>query len=83
MENLLRKEIMDIVKKLAEEDVAFDENTNLFEEGIIDSLGVANIIMALQDKYEIEISPEDIIPENLECVDMIVGMIMRYKEGNN
>ncbi len=55
------------------------DDTSFLEQGIIDSTGVLELINFLHEKYEIELADEEIIPENLDSLDRIVGFIERKK----
>lgn len=46
-------------------------DTSFLEEGIIDSTGVLELVTYLEEKFEIKINDEDLIPENLDSIDNI------------
>lgn len=71
--------IFEILKKLAP-DVDFDENTELIKNKIFDSLGIISLVAELSDEFDIEITPEDIVPENFETVQTIYNMIKRLED---
>ncbi|MFH0976974.1 MAG: acyl carrier protein [Spirochaetota bacterium] len=47
-------------------------NQSLLDSGIIDSTGVLELVMFLEEKYSIKIEDEELIPENLDSIDNIV-----------
>jgi len=49
----------------------FNQKTSLFEEGIIDSTGVLELILFLEESFSVEIKDEEIVPENLNSVSNI------------
>ena len=49
----------------------FNQETSLFEAGIIDSTGVLELILFLEESFSIEIKDEEIVPENLNSVSNI------------
>lgn len=53
--------------------------TDMFEDGIIDSLEMMALIMELENAFGIEIDGEDIIPENFMTLSTIAEMIERYQ----
>jgi acyl carrier protein len=59
-----------------------DRNDSFLEKGILDSTGVLEIILFLEEKFAIEVTPEEMIPENLDSVSNIVNFIgkKRLKE---
>ena len=51
--------IYDIVRPFLNEEVSLDPETELFEDGLIDSLNVLQIIARLETTFSISISPLD------------------------
>ena len=47
--------------------------------GVIDSLDVMNIVSSLEDAFDVEFEPEDIVPENFESVDAIWKLFQERK----
>ena len=64
----------------AESDLADDYR--LIERGVIDSLGIHQLVTFLESTYDIEIDDEDLVPENFETLAAIVGMVDRKSAGN-
>lgn len=52
---------------------------SLLETGIVDSLGVLEIVNYLMDQLGIEVSEEDLTQENFQSVESIVNLIERKK----
>ena len=77
MENkeLIKKIIMQ-VKKNAELKLDSDR---LVSDGVFDSLDIMNLIMELENEFDIEIDPEDVLSENFESVDVIVALVEKCK----
>ncbi len=63
--------------------VDFQSCNNLVSGGIIDSLEVVEIIDAIESEYEIELSGDDIDPDNFESATKIMDMIKKYIEIKN
>jgi acyl carrier protein len=53
-------------------------DTDLFDAGILDSFGVIEYISALEEKFEIKISNDDLLPQNLGTVSATAKTIERY-----
>ena len=69
---MLKDEILDIIADVCEEDdVREDLSLDLFEEGLLDSLGVAQLLMELEDKLGIDFGE----PEGLQNVGDVVKHI--------
>ena len=48
---------------------------SLTERGFIDSVGIVEVLTFLETRYEIEISDEETVPENIDTIDSIVRFI--------
>ncbi len=48
---------------------------SLLETGVIDSVGVLELIEHLEATYGIQIPDEDVLPENLDSVGAIAGYV--------
>lgn len=56
------------------------ENDDSFlEKGIIDSTGVLEIILFLEESFSIKVADEELLPENLDSVNNIIDFIKRKK----
>lgn len=62
------------------EDVDFENETALVDEGYIDSFDINVIIAALDEAYDIHIKVGDIEPENFNSAEAILATVKRYQE---
>lgn len=62
------------------EDVDFENETALVDEGYIDSFDINVIIAALDEAYDIQIEVGDIEPENFNSAEAILATVKRYQE---
>ena len=53
---------------------------DLIGTGILDSISIVEIVGELNDEFDIEISPIDIVPENFKNVDAIYALVQRLQE---
>ena len=51
------------------------DDTLIFENGLLDSMGLLFLIEFLKDKYGMEVTDEELNPENFESVNRIVLFI--------
>jgi len=59
-----------------------DDLTNsesFLEKGIIDSTGVLELAAFLEEKYDIVLADEELIPANLDSIDNLVGFLQRKR----
>lgn len=52
-------------------------DSSFLELGIIDSTGMLELVMYLEDTYGIEITDDELIPANLDSINQIVGYLCR------
>ena len=50
---------------------------SLLEVGVIDSVGVLELIEHLESTYDFQIPDADVLPENLDSIDAIAGYVAR------
>jgi acyl carrier protein len=63
-----------------EEVQALPENASLLEAGIIDSTGVLELVCFLESSFGIEITDEEMLPENLDSLAAISSYVTRKVE---
>lgn len=73
------EELLDILKEL-KPGVDFENEKNLIDDRILDSLDVMNLTVELNDEFDIEITPLDILPENFQSVDAMYTLITRLQD---
>lgn len=56
---------------------ALDNEDSFLEKGIIDSTGVLELVMFLEEEYGLTIDDEELIPENLDSVKALDAFIQR------
>lgn len=54
-----------------------NDSMSLLDGGILDSVGVMELVAFLEQDFEITLADEELIPENLDSVDNLVGFIGR------
>lgn len=49
------------------------------ETGLIDSTGILQVVVFLEDKYGITVGDDDLVPSNLDSVENIVKFVERKR----
>ncbi|MFK5954240.1 MAG: acyl carrier protein, partial [Desulfobacterium sp.] len=76
-------EFKETIKKFIIENFLFGEeeelkdDTSFLEEGIIDSTGVLELIEFLEEKFNITINDDEIIPENLDSLNNLDNFMLK------
>lgn len=58
----------------------YKNETDLIENKVLDSLKIVQLVGALNDEFDIEITPIDIVPENFKNAEAIYAMIKRLED---
>lgn len=53
------------------------DSISLLDEGIIDSVGVMELVAFLEQDFGLTVADEELVPENLDSVDNLAGFISR------
>ena len=69
-------EILEILDGLGL-DADFESCTTLVDDGILESLDIVTIIAELSDAFDITIPARDLVPENFNSAEAMLGMVNR------
>jgi acyl carrier protein len=53
------------------------DDASLLEEGIMDSTGVLDLVMFIEETFGIEVKDEELVPNNLDSVNKLVAFVER------
>jgi acyl carrier protein len=67
---------------LADEGSALGGEDSLIEAGVIDSTGVLELIEYLESNYDIQISDDEVLPDNLDSIARISRFVTTKLDGN-
>ena len=60
-----------------ESEEALDNDSSFLEKGIIDSMGVLELVAFVEETYGIEIDDDELTPDNFDSVSRLVSYIRR------
>ncbi|HET9215183.1 MAG TPA: acyl carrier protein [Gaiellaceae bacterium] len=60
---------------LSADGVVLAPDDSLIEVGVIDSTGVLELIGFIEERYEIEVRDEEVLPENLDSIASITRFV--------
>lgn len=56
---------------------SLDDNDSFLEKGIIDSTGILELIMFVEENYGIEVADEEVIPDNFDSVNKLCNYLAK------
>lgn len=75
----MRDTLLDLLEEILP-DVDFENEDALIDDGILESFDIVNLVSELNDAFDIEIRPKDLLAENFNSIDAMVEMIQRLQE---
>lgn len=51
------------------------DDASLLDAGIVDSTGVVELVLFVEDQFHIEVDDNDIVPDNFDSVDNLVAYV--------
>jgi acyl carrier protein len=62
--------------------VGLEKDTALLEKGILDSLGILDVVSFLETEFSLTISDDELVPENFQSLGALSSFVQK-KQGNN
>jgi len=73
------EKLLEILNEL-HDDVDFENETALIDDGILDSLDIVTLITEINDTFDVSIPAEEIVPENFNSVAALMELINKLDE---
>ena len=75
----MKEQLLQILTK-AVPGVDFETETALVDDEILESLDIVTIVSEIKDAFEVEISVDDLVPENFNSVEAMLALIQARKD---
>ena len=72
-------ELMEILEELRP-DVDFKNETALIDNGVLDSFDIVALVGELNDAFDIEIKPNNLIPANFNSAEAMMKLIEQLQD---
>ena len=69
-----KKKLLAILEDICP-DVDFETEENLIDDGLIESLDIVQIVNEIKVEFDVEITVDDLLPENFNSADAMLAMI--------
>lgn len=79
-ETLIREQIRDFLQQnfLYDGDVAtIGDDDSLLERGVVDSTGVLELVLFVEETYDTTVDAADLLPENFDSISSLAGYVAR------
>ena len=70
--------LLEVLREI-KDDVDFERETALVDEGLIDSLDLTQIIAGLDEAFGVHITTGDIEPENFNSAEAMLALVRRHQ----
>ena len=61
----------------SEDGGALSDDASFLEEGIVDSTGVLELVMFVEQDFDVAVSDDEIVPENFDSINRLATYISR------
>lgn len=65
----------------SEDESALGDQDSLIRGGIVDSTGIHELILFLEENYQISVSPDEMIPAHFDSIDSVDQFVTRKLAG--
>ncbi len=70
----MREKLLDLLCECCP-GVDFENETALIDDGLLESLDIVTIASALVGEFDVQLSVDDLVPENFNSLDALLGLI--------
>ena len=75
----MREKVLEILKAVRP-DVDFEKEDRLVEDMILDSFDIVTLVTEINDKFDVEILAEHLVPENFNSAEAIYNLIRELED---
>lgn len=72
------EKLLEILNEI-QPDADYENCTTLIDDGILDSFAILSIVGELEDAFDVEITPAEIIPENFNSAKALWNMVQKLQ----
>ena len=77
--------VRDVVKRFIQEELSYglgdgmSREMDLIEEGVIDSMSLLRLVSFLEERFQIEVRDQDLVPENFRSLAAVEAFVNRSR----
>lgn len=72
-------ELRNILQEIRQ-DIDFDSETKLIDDGILDSIDIIAIVTAINDNFDVDINVQYLLPENFNSMEAMYSLICKLQD---
>jgi acyl carrier protein len=70
------------IREFIESDFVFDDSSvapdaSLLDSGLVDSTGILEVVLFLEEAFEISVEDEEVLPENFDSIERLAQYVER------
>lgn len=70
----MKEQVLEVLKSVRP-DINFEFAEKLIDDGVLDSFDIISIVSDLNEKFDIDITADELEPENFNTLDAIVSLV--------
>jgi len=79
IENMLRHYILENFL-FTDDQAALDSADSFMEKGILDSTGIMEVVLFVEEEFDVKVEDEEMVPENLDSIANLVAFVERKRQ---
>lgn len=60
---------------------ALNDQDSLIRDGIVDSTGIHELILFLEENFQLSVTPDEMTPANFDSIESVDGFVTRKRAG--
>lgn len=56
---------------------ALDDDASFLQKGIVDSTGIMEVILFVEEEYRVSVRDDEMVPDNLDSIDNLVTFVQK------
>ena len=79
----MQETIYDILEEITGEDLREESNINLFDSGRLDSLGIIELIVAIEENFNLKLDPAIVSRKDIETPNKLIKYLQNMQDKQN
>lgn len=75
----MREKLLNVLTEIRS-DVDFENEKKLIDDGVLDSFDIIQIVTDINENFDIEISVDELLPENFNDIEAMMELITKLQE---